>query len=158
MNMNYFFGITLIISLGIVVWLLFKPSSNVQILLGIVALSFTLFLMYFLYKREKSEKGATLMSNQPVSAPQISEELDTLHQDILGKFDSLYDSMKTSWSNENTLFEQGKEKLCSGHVKVEAMQVEHQNVHTGMTNRLLNLKNEFVQHMENMDAKHFHWL
>jgi len=156
--MNYFFGITLIISLGIVVWLLFKSSSNVQILLGIVALCFTLFLMYFLYKREKSEKSASLMSNQPISLPQISEGLDTLHQNILDKFDSLYDSMTESWSSENDLFEQGKEKLCSDHSDVGPMQVAHQNVHTGLTNRLLDLKGEFVRHMENMDTKHFHWL
>lgn len=162
----------LIIALAIIIvgFLVYTKCARSQInnttlymVIGVIVAAATGFIIYLMYKNEKPR---TTQNITPISTStendssfaKITDSIDTEHQEIMNALDSVYNLSKSHGDTERTLFTTGKTKLCSGHSDVTRMWTEHDQDHSSLLDKVIQLKKDFISHIENYDKPHFHWV
>ena len=129
-------------------------------IIAIIVAITTGFIVYFMYQNEKQKPTQSLTELRPItnnSFSKINGTLEAEHEGIMNALDSVYNLSKNHYDTEKRMFIQGQEKLCSGHSDVTGMWTEHDNAHSNLLEQINQLKQQFINHIENYDKPHFHW-
>lgn len=138
-------------------------NTTLYMVIGVIVAAATGFIIYLMYKNEKPQSQniipiSTSTENVDSSFAKITDSIDTEHQDIINALDSVYNLSRSHYDTEKALFTTGKTKLCSGHSDVTRMWTEHDQDHSSLLDKVIQLKKDFISHVENYDKPHFHWV
>lgn len=179
MNGSNFLTIILaILVLSMIGFLLYTIYINAQgqgtfyVIFAIIAIVTTGFIIYLMYNNEPGRKsqhksqGSNSSSGSSSSASsgpsdtnfvKINSTLDSEHQDLFDTLDKVYETSKAHFETEKKLFDEGKAKLCSGHSNVSNMWIDHDNDHNHLLDLINQLKQAWIDHIQQYDKPHFHW-
>ena len=88
----------------------------------------------------------------------INDKIDAEHQEILDNLDAFYNSCKKHWKTENKLFKEGLKKLPHDHDAVKCELDEHKQHHIDVLNAIAQMKIDIIDHINEHDAIHLHWI
>ena len=88
----------------------------------------------------------------------IHNKLDKEHDDILNACDNLYNACEKHWKTEDEYYQKGIQRMPKGHQNIESEWQAHSQEHSNTLNSIKQMKNTIVQHINEKDTKHFHWL
>ena len=97
-------------------------------------------------------------TNKKLHFKSISENLDKEHADIIMTIDNLYNTCKKHWDNEKKLYKHGNKLMPTYHQNINDEWKEHNKEHKDTLKNIKQLKNNIINHINNQDARHFHWV
>ena len=133
-------------------------NKTVYIIIGLLLTVVICFTLYMMYKKRKSSPGISSGNYPDTSFSKINEFLDTEHTGIFDALDNFYNKAIQHWNSEKKLFQEGQAKLPSGHPDITGMWQEHEQHHTELIDRIIQMKKDIITHIENYDKPQFHWV
>jgi hemerythrin len=88
----------------------------------------------------------------------INKKLDKEHEDIIQTIDKLYKLCDKHWKTEDALFKKGESQMPTGHPNIKKELKEHRQHHKNLLNEIKIMKGVIIDHINEEDASHFHWL
>ena len=117
----------------------------IVIIVIVVGLLYVMYNKYFITNSNSTE------------FEKINTQLDNEHTNILNTIDKLYGYCEKHWKTEDDLYEKGLKQMPKGHKDITIEWKEHQDTHVALLKNIQNMKQEIVEHINNVDSKHFHW-
>ena len=105
-------------------------------------------------------------NNNNYSSPVLTNDLPTLgvktidneHQDIVNAIDQLHNVCVKHWKTEDKYFDMGLSKLPPDHKDITSDIKQQTEQHKNFIDRIEHMKMEIVNHINDYDKPHFHWL
>jgi hypothetical protein len=138
-----------------------KDNKYIYFIVGLLLLLVVGFGFYIMYNKRtirSAQMSNVKGGNYPdTSFSKISESLDNEHKSIFDALDHFYNVVLEHWNSEKKLFQEGKARLPSNHPDITSMWQEHEQQHTGLIDRIVQIKQDIISHIENYDKPQFHW-
>jgi|TARA_Y100000310_G_scaffold26042_1_gene24878 hemerythrin len=88
----------------------------------------------------------------------IHNKLDSEHEDILNACDNLYNVCEKHWNTEEKYYEKGIQNMPPAHKNIAGEWQVHRQEHINTLNGIKQMKNNIINHINQKDTRHFHWL
>ena len=127
-----------------------NKNRDIIKLIGIITVSFLVGFYVKNYFYNKVQNGSQYAK--------ICNELDNEHNDILNACDNFYNVCEKHWKTEDKLYEKGIKKMPEGHKNIESEWKIHRQEHFDTLNSIKQIKKNIINHINDKDTQHFHWL
>ena len=116
-------------------------------------------LGYLCLKNNNNYSSSVLTKNYHSDLPTLDIKIiDNEHQDIVNAIDQLHNVCVKHWKTEDKYFDMGLSKLPPKHKDITSDIKQHTEQHKNFINKIEHMKIEIVNHINDYDKPHFHWL
>lgn len=98
------------------------------------------------------------MSKHNIDIPLTSfNSLNDDHANMIEALDKFHNLCVDHWHEEERLYELGKLKMPTNHKNIDDSWNEHNKQHIEFIDKIVNMRNELINHIKKYDIPHFHW-
>ena len=125
----------------------------------IALLCLIILVLGYLYFKNNNNYSSPVLTKNYHDLPTLGvKTIDNEHQDIVNAIDQLHNVCVKHWKTEDKYFDMGLSKLPPDHKDITSDIKQHTEQHKNFINKIEHMKMEIVNHINDYDKPHFHWL